>query len=89
MYKFQFVDTRTTDVVSLYFAYNLQNSNPDKTSYIYMKGRNAEGFNPFEDGDGAGSASNTSGDSDNNSDDNTDDSSNCYGCCGKCKYCSK
>ena len=53
MYKFQFVDTRTTDVVSLYFAYNLQNSNPDKTSYIYMKNRNAEGFNPFKDGDGA------------------------------------
>ena len=89
MYKFQFVDTRTTDVVSLYFAYNLQNSNPDKTSYIYMKNRNAEGFNPFKDGDGAGSASNTSDNSNSDSDDNTSDSSNCGKCCGKCMYCSK
>lgn len=72
MYKFQFVDTRTSDTISLYFAYNLQNDNPDKTSYIYMKDRNAEGYNPFDD-------KTSSGDS------NTDSTTSKCPCCNCCK----
>lgn len=72
MYKFQFVDTRTSDTISLYFAYNLQNDNPDKTSYIYMKDRNAEGYNPFDD-------ETLSGDS------NTDSTTSKCPCCNCCK----
>lgn len=94
MYKFQFVDTRTSDMLSLYFAYNLQNDNPDKTDYIYMSGRNAEGFNPFTDGDGAGSTSNSNGNDDSTSDSGQDSDSNSSSnqsvcCCGKCIYCNR
>ncbi len=35
VYKFSFVSKYTNDVVSLYFGYILQDSNPDKP-YIYM-----------------------------------------------------
>lgn len=91
MYKFQFVDTRTSDVISLYFAYNLQNDNPNKTDYIYMNNRNAEGFNPFTNSDGAGSTSNSSSDNDTSDSttgsDSTSSSSVC--CCGKCIYCNR
>lgn len=79
MYKFQFVDTRTSDTISLYFAYNLQNDNPDKTSYIYMKGRNAEGFNPFDDSETSSDGSDTDSDSSGSS-----SLSNCP-CCNGCK----
>ena len=100
MYKLQFIDTRTGDTFSLYFAYNLQNDNPDKTSYIYMDGRNAEGYNPFdtsEDSDGSDEdfGSNSDSNSDNNPDDsdnssadsgNTDSSDNKPCKLSKCKY---
>lgn len=35
IYKMSFIDTRTDDVLSLYFSYILQNDNPDKP-YVYM-----------------------------------------------------
>lgn len=88
MYKFQFVDTRTSDTISLYFAYNLQNDNPDKTSYIYMKGRNAEGFNPFDDSEASSDSSDSSSGSDSSDSDSSgsSSSSNCPYCnCCKCK----
>ena len=37
MYKFSFVDSVTTDTTSMYFAYHIQDDNPDRSSYIYMK----------------------------------------------------
>lgn len=82
LYKFHFVDTRNDDMVGLYCAYNLQNDNPDKTDYIYMKNGNAEGFNPFVDGEGAGSASNDSiSDDDTSSDTDESQSTQCKCCC--------
>lgn len=81
MYKFQFVDTRTSDAISLYFAYNLQNDNPDKTSYIYMKNRNASGHNPFESSDDPNSDSGSSSGSNFNPDSNDSSTCPCYNCC--------
>ena len=36
MYKFDFIDVLTNDVVSFYFSYIIQTDNPEKP-YIYMK----------------------------------------------------
>lgn len=35
IYRFSFIDTSVDDTILLYFAYNIQDDNPEK-SYIYM-----------------------------------------------------